>query len=204
MQIFSNYFIAELDTLIQYYSRDHIAQIIANPNKRITNYHGKVKEVVIDGKKQKRLDFSGNGGKFRYFYDVEKTEYDGHLLNLNQKLEALYQLQLQLETKRMKNENSTDDMFPNFRIGAIQEKKGGKLLDCDGFELVRAELKRLKDYYANGDTLNMPTDALYKSMNNMLIEAVYNELDEVTKPGHVLQLGIKNADGTYTPNSVPS
>ena len=37
------------------------------------------------------MDFSGNGGKFRYFYDLKIPGFD-YGYNLNQRLEALYEL----------------------------------------------------------------------------------------------------------------
>jgi len=48
--------------LIAYYSEKNIRELINNPNLLIQNYHGD----IVDG----RLDFSGNGGLFRYLYDI--------------------------------------------------------------------------------------------------------------------------------------
>jgi len=47
----------------------------------IDNYHGTIYEDK-DGKK--KLSFSGNGGKFRYFYDIIKyTDKNRKEYNLN-------------------------------------------------------------------------------------------------------------------------
>jgi hypothetical protein len=76
----ASYFIDELDALIQYYSEDNIKYLTENPNKLQENFHG----VIKNG----RMDFSGNGGKFRYFYDILPHHIDGYDtesdLNLNQ------------------------------------------------------------------------------------------------------------------------
>jgi len=56
----------ELDELEQYYSRANVNYIVNNPNKALDNYHGSVKNG--------RMMFGGNGGKFRYFYDLIPLE----------------------------------------------------------------------------------------------------------------------------------
>jgi len=49
---------------------------VRDPNKLKNNFHGKVKNG--------RMDFSGNGGIFRYFYDLVKTTDElGNVYNLN-------------------------------------------------------------------------------------------------------------------------
>ena len=59
---FAGYFLDEINSLIAYYSEKNIQELINNPNLLIQNYHGD----IVDG----RLDFSGNGGLFRYLYDI--------------------------------------------------------------------------------------------------------------------------------------
>lgn len=76
IEIFSNYFLSELDAVIEYYqNKDFVGK---NPEYWRKNYHGKVK----DGKVQP----GGNGGKFRYFSTIE---YDGKIVYLNRDLDKL-------------------------------------------------------------------------------------------------------------------
>lgn len=76
IEIFSNYFLSELDTVIDYYNKkDYVA---ANPEYWRKNYHGKIKK----GKMQP----GGNGGKFRYFNIVW---FDGKEIHLNNDLSKL-------------------------------------------------------------------------------------------------------------------
>jgi hypothetical protein len=72
---FAGYFLDELNALIDYYDKNAVKRAVNNKNSRIENYHGKVK----DG----RMDFSGNGGKFRYLYDIP---FPGMKHNLNHML----------------------------------------------------------------------------------------------------------------------
>jgi len=69
----------ELEAVIAYYDHKNVRRIVKNSNLRVENYHGKVENG--------RLDFSGNGGKFRYFYDaITFTDKNGRTYNLNQRL----------------------------------------------------------------------------------------------------------------------
>ena len=75
----ANYMQDELEAVIAYYDPKNVRRVVKNSNLRVENYHGNVK----DG----RLDFSGNGGKFRYFYDaITFTDKTGRVYNLNQRL----------------------------------------------------------------------------------------------------------------------
>jgi len=95
LSIFRGYYTDELRSLMQYYNRKTVAYVVSHPNEVRKNYHGKVK----NGK----MDFSGNGGKFRYFYDtylfktdeieVDGKMQDGPVLNMNQYLQFLYEKQ---------------------------------------------------------------------------------------------------------------
>lgn len=76
LEIFSNYFLSELDAIIEYYqNKDFVGN---NPEYWRKNYHGKVK----NGKVQP----GGNGGKFRYFSTIQ---YDNKLVHLNRDLDKL-------------------------------------------------------------------------------------------------------------------
>jgi hypothetical protein len=85
LEQFAGYFDDELNSIEQYYKKENIAQVVKNKLIRKKNFHGKVK----NGK----MDFSGNGGKFRYFYGLKfggvgVENFNG--LNLNQILEYEY------------------------------------------------------------------------------------------------------------------
>ena len=76
IEIFSNYFLSELDAVIEYYqNKDFVGK---NSEYWRKNYHGKVK----DGKVQP----GGNGGKFRYFSIIK---YDDKIVYLNRDLDKL-------------------------------------------------------------------------------------------------------------------
>lgn len=201
LQIFSNYFLSELNTLIQYYSREHVQSIVNDPNKQIENYHGKVSEVERGGVKTKRLDFSGNGGKFRYFYDVVTFKAGRQTINLNQRLQALYELQIKIEDGKVVNTASEDTIFKNVGIGQIQEVENGKVLPLDGFELIRAELQRLKKAYQ--DDFSSPTQTLKDLVNTKLMGMVQREIKMVTTPGSPFQLGTMDEFGRIKATSIP-
>jgi len=82
----ADYMQDELEAVIAYYDPKNVKRIVKNSNLRVENYHGNVK----DG----RLDFSGNGGKFRYFYDaITFVDNNGNTYNLNQRLQMLFEVQ---------------------------------------------------------------------------------------------------------------
>lgn len=73
LEIMSNYFLDELDAIIDYYQhKDYVA---AHPEEFVTNYHGK----IVNGK----MSAGGNGGRFRYFGTLK---VNGETVNLNQDL----------------------------------------------------------------------------------------------------------------------
>jgi hypothetical protein len=141
---FTNYFLDELESLIQYYDKKNIAEVIKDPNKRISNFHGKVKGGM--------MDFSGNGGKFRYFYDTIKLP-DGGGMNLNHRLEWLFKLEKDiLSSKKVKLKSSQNEEL-NAALKDI-DPLATSVKDFDGFELVRAELNKIKQlcFEKNGRT----------------------------------------------------
>jgi hypothetical protein len=73
------------------------------------------------------MDFSGNGGKFRYFYDL--FIQDG--MNLNEYLEFEYNRQKAMESGEIKLENG---------IAWLYEDEN----ELDGFELVRRHLDEIE------------------------------------------------------------
>lgn len=205
---FCNYFLDELETLIQYYDKANVAEIVKDKNKRISNYHGKVKGGM--------MDFSGNGGKFRYFYDVLNA-ITGSDVNLNQKLEWLYNLEhdvLQkvkispdnVDEESLKQFISLQDIDPSitssFIISAITgENNAGVSKLFDGFELIRAELNKIKDtYFREG----VPTEELKTAMNKKLFNMVDTEMYKVcTDPS--INLGFySESQHMFYPTAVPT
>lgn len=76
IEIFSNYFLSELDSVIEYYqNKDFVGK---NREYWRKNYYGKIK----DGKIQP----GGNGGRFRYFSTIS---YDNKTIHLNKDIDKL-------------------------------------------------------------------------------------------------------------------
>lgn len=76
LDIMSNYFLDELDSIIDYYQ--HKDYVSAHPEEYVANYHGKIK----NGK----MSAGGNGGRFRYF---NQLTINGETLYLNRDLSVL-------------------------------------------------------------------------------------------------------------------
>ena len=209
LDIFANYLLDELNSLIDYYNKDNIANLIEHPNKLIKNFHGTIK----DGKMQ----FDGNGGLFRYFYDIFSfakdefaTDKDGNIIkdkngesvvrpgiNLNQWLEGLYKLQKQIEAGRVTDVNTKEsiglrDADPSLNMQNID--------NTDGFELIRVKLNQLKQQlFPNG----YASDKVLGAINNKLMHMVEEELDNVSTNPNIM-LATKNVNGVYIPYSVPA
>lgn len=182
IDIFSAYFIDELNSLKQYYDKDNIKALLNNPNKLLVNFHGK---IVVDeydlpnGKKykHKHLNFDGNGGKFRYFYDILKR--DG--LNLNQRLELEY------KTEQLENAKRAS-------VGDVEHI-------TDGFERVRKALSDILDDNVESEKYKTSATALRNSINALLLSKVRQELDTLATDEN-LQLIVKTNNG-YLNNGLP-
>jgi len=76
---------SEINALIDYYSEQNIDLFVNKRPQMLTeNYYGKIIETQTG---QKRLDMSGNGGKFRYFHEaITFTDSNNVVYNLNQRL----------------------------------------------------------------------------------------------------------------------
>jgi len=166
---FARYFLDELNSVEEFYDKDNIAEIVKNKKLRKVNYHGKVKSG--------RMDFSGNGGKFRYFYGLEFPGIPGEDLgglNLNQILEYEYNLQKEAEDPMSGDGN----WFYRTHSG-----------EMDGFESVRRRLAEIRDYFVDtieGDEGKISENAkqeLYDAINAMLIRRVYDNMNKFSKPG---------------------
>lgn len=209
---FANFFNDELNALIDYYDEAHISELVKNPKTLIENYHGNVSNG--------RMDFSGNGGKFRYFYDVYVSEdfttphnnetsasiINALDMNLNQKLNALYELQKQIEsdngiTQYVRDSNGnkqTDDAFS--KLSVVQAL--GKTKDqCDGFELIRAFLKQLQSEIIKDGEFSQE---ILDSINAKLINLTEKSLQQFSQPGDVMQmLYVEKSTGAYMPSKIP-
>ena len=128
------------------------------------------------------MDFSGNGGKFRYFYGLNFPGLPGEDLgniNLNQLLEYEYNLQKEAEDPISGDGNwyyrrSSDEM--------------------DGFESVRTRLQEIRDYFIETIRSTNPETGkefitetakpeLLDAINTMLMRRVYDNLEKFSKPG---------------------
>lgn len=211
LNIFANYFLDELNALIQYYSKKNIQYLLDNPTKRKKNFHGKVwKHNNIS-----RIDFSGNGGLFRYFYDSVHTgifDTEGNELNLNQKLEMLYNLEKQFieqgENSKIKLADKQDIDDEQFMSLSSIDKDAESLDDLDGFELIRQELLNIKDLYfqtiydANKPVGIKAKESLLKGINDHIVSLVEDELDALCDNPNIQMA--KRSGNMIIPVAVPS
>ena len=172
---FFNYFLDEYNSLLQYYDKDNIAALVNGEAKAIENYHG---NIYTTESGQRRMDFSGNGGKFRYMYDILPMRVGKNVLNLNQQLEYIYEKQ--------KIEES---------IGEASKYGDNR----DGFEAVREFLEDLKH------SIDEP-ELLYDAINDNLIRMTFADMDEMSKEGALKILEKYQVDGQdrYESIAIPS
>lgn len=191
---FGKYMMAEVDTLIQYYSEKNIQKCVKQPHTLIENYHGQIYKTKSG---QSRMDFSGNGGKFRYFYDIIAfTDKNGKQYNLNQRLQYLYELQKRIEAGQAVNVAETDPLYK-----FIGQLSLGKKKNFDGFELIREELNRIKtEHFKQGMFIS---DEIKNSINSMLITTTKNELEALSDKNSPYKL-VKKVNGMYIPNGIPT
>lgn len=172
INIFSGYFKDELEALKQYYSRDNIKYLIDHPGELRENFHGNVKNG--------RMDFSGNGGKFRYFYDVLIENN----MNLNERLQFEYNRQKAIESGEYKSKNGIAWMYEDEN-------------ELDGFELIRKFLNELENKYFGENS-----DALTADITDYLNNIVDQELKQLAKPGS-LNIVTELEDGRYISRAIP-
>ena len=185
LNIFAGYFMDELNSLIQYYSKEHIQTIVKSPNSRLANFHGKVENG--------RMQFGGNGGLFRYMYDV----FDENGANLNQHLDALFQLQKKIEAGKAKNKSASgDNIYENINIDFIPERSD----NLDGFELIREYLENLKNRCISGSSMS---NELLDNVNSQLIKKTYQELDKLSKDGPLNLVKYNRSTDSYLPIGLP-
>lgn len=199
IQIFSNYVLSEINALIQYYSKDNIKYLINNHNKLQENFHGKVK----DG----RMDFSGNGGKMRYFYDVPEINIGRYSFqggtNLNQALELLFNLQKKIENSEVDIDSTNPaQLTTKAKLSDIRSLSNDSK-ELDGFELIRDYLNNLKKSLFKEDLgLTYPRQQFSDSINDYLVNRTLQELHAISQPGP-LQL-VDNRNEQYLPKYIPA
>lgn len=207
---FAGYFLDELDALIAYYDENNIAQLLANPNKLQENFHGSVM-------KNGRLDFSGNGGKFRYFYDLGITAphsiqfyktVNGEKVratNLNQILQSLFILQQRIESDK-KSEKVYVDENEQRTIGidkllALRKDKSAEL---DGFELIRDYLNTLREsVVAKQLTIETYSKELRVAINDKLQNLVKAELETLSQDGPLHLIDKNQKTGGFDNYAIP-
>lgn len=165
VQIFKGYFIDELNTLGDYYSEENIRYLLNNPGKLILNFHGNIKKYP-DGTPY--FDVSGNGGKFRYFYEgsaidnvVSIMEQELNLpkdtlkgINANQMIEYLFQVEHEMNNTAILNNNKP----------------------TDGFDLIRNFLKLFANFVS--DSNNQSTKIYNEDAGRSFIESLVDEFVE--------------------------
>ena len=196
LDIFSGYFLDELNSLIQYYSKDNIEYLVQHRGKLVKNFHGK----TFKKDKQWRMDFSGNGGKFRYMYDIvpvsamDPSDASKHIsINANQYLEFLYKQAQLIENSDMETYGGIPAL-----IQRDPENDGSK--DIDGFELIREFLQNVKNRYFKDGQI---TEDLKNRINHWLLQMTYDEMHMLsTNPSmRVMKL---DQNGRYSPIAIPS
>lgn len=205
---FAGYFLDELDAIIAYYDEDNIQRLVNDPNSLQENFHGKVK----DGK----MDFSGNGGKFRYFYNLGITAIDSkfdfkdkdgnQITNINQILEALYNLEQGIIKNTVKRPGEQNEGLGT--ATTLDNLHKNDNTDLDGFELIRQYLQQLrnqviKNEFGGLQELDDSEGGLLDCINQSLVEQVESELKFLSQPGP-LQLVYKDAaTGQYINKAIP-
>lgn len=183
IDIFSRYFYDELKSLKEYYAADNIKALLKDPNKLLVNFHGKIVTDNLklpNGKEYKytHLNFDGNGGKFRYFYDI--SNYNG--LNLNQQLELEYKT----------------EYLENVRRAAV----GDVASITDGFERIRAFLDGILKDDVESQEYTKSVEQFRNSINSILLEKIKNELD-VLSTDENMHL-IQHVENNYFNNGLPN
>lgn len=207
---FAGYFLDELDALIAYYDEGNIKQLLAQPNKLQENFHGSIME-------NGRLDFSGNGGKFRYFYDLGITAPSSikfyktingkkvQVTNLNQILQSLFILQQRIESDK-KYEKVYIDEHEQRTIGigkllGLRKDDSGEL---DGFELIRDYLKQLRESAVRKVlTVDVYSDELLTRINDKLQNLVKSELETISQDGPLHLIDKNPKTGGYKNYAIP-
>lgn len=165
LNIFAGYLYDELNCLAEYYDADNIKFLQNHRNKLLVNFHGSVRKYDKYGIDY--YDFSGNGGKFRYFYQAQ-PEFIKYLeeqmgqpagsfpTNMNQLLELLFNVE---------HENNES------QINKAKTKEEALNSISDGFEMIRTVLQSYAKWLTDNDYQNART-----LMNSVLLKNVRAEI----------------------------
>ena len=165
LNTFAGYLYDELNCLAEYYSADNIKFLQNHRNKLLVNFHGNVRKY--DKYDIDYYDFSGNGGKFRYFYQAQ-PEFIKYLeeqmgqpagsfpTNMNQLLELLFNVE---------HENNES------QINKAKTKEEALNSISDGFEMIRTVLQLYAKWLTDNNAQNART-----LMNSVLLENVRAEI----------------------------
>lgn len=123
--IFAGYINDELNTLMNYYNQGNIQAILNNPDKRLVNYHGNI--GTYPHSDVQYYAFGGNGGMFRYYYDLPAEfaqqvarefnldEVQLQRLNMNQLMELLWNIENTQNQEKVLADETPTDGFDNIR-----------------------------------------------------------------------------------------
>lgn len=183
INIFASYLSDELNSLKEYYSKENVKALMDNQNMLLVNFHGKVvtEDWKLPGGKPfnyTHFDFSGNGGKFRYFYDVLKV--DG--LNLNQQLELQYKREL-AQNKWYIEHGMPDNV-------------------TDGFEFIRNYLEGLLPNDPTQDTFKNSVKVLRTGIEQLLKNRIEDELNQLNNDPNIKLIN-KVEDSLFN-NGIPN
>lgn len=173
INIFSNYFISELDAVIEYYQNKEF--VGKNPEYWRKNYHGKIVNGVVQP--------GGNGGRFRYFSTIT---VNNNVIDLNKELD------------KFERYNTTDNIikYLNDLKQDLQESEtmtqtiSNYLFDCINREINSAINQGIVQINKNGDLSNklIPESVIKK----------YRELFKNIKTSGEYPLTSKNTDIIYS------
>ena len=181
LNIFAGYLYDELNCLAEYYSADNIKFLQNHHNKLLVNFHGNVRKY--DKYDIDYYDFSGNGGKFRYFYQAQ-PEFIKYLeeqmgqpagsfpTNMNQLLELLFNVE---------HENNES------QINKAKTKEEALNSISDGFEMIRTVLQLYAKWLTDNNSQNART-----SMNSVLLENVRAEIQMLGTDDNIKLFTITN------------
>lgn len=181
---FKGYLLDEIDALKHFYSIERIQSIIKDPSLCVDNYDSD----IVDNE----MTFGGNGGLFRYFYNIE-----GY--NMNHRLQALYEIEKNILKDQAHDDTAKEgDQIQNISIKAIPNKysinNGNGTYDYDGFELIRQYLDELES--------KILQDSYTELVNDWLIDRVDVEIAKLSDENSPINL-VQKIGGRYYPKAIP-